>query len=600
VERNHVGIGFKLILLVALTVGVLLATTFLLSQALLRDWALGNARELAETILDQADRRLAASFQELEELARGLAGTKSVRDIDPAAMRDLFIATVLPRQRYLRAVYLGTAAGAMHEWGVGKGFVDHVPSFPPGYDPRRRPWYALALAAGDFAVSAPYHFASVADLGITCVLPVREASGGILGVLGFDILLEDLRGLLEELEIPRGGKAILLAPSGEPMASQFADAQEAGSDGEAESLRIAREAASAGETGAYLDSIGGERHYIVHRRTSGTGWSMVLALPLAPLMAPVDKLLGLVAALDLLLSLLLVLVIGGIIGRIVISPLKGIVAVINRIEAGESSARVGARGHDELGILGGELDKLADLVEQNSRELEGKVRERTAELARLQAENTQLRVVEERERIYRDLHDTIGARLTNIFFCNGVARDLVRGGEPRLMSLLDRVEANCLQAVASVKETIDRTRGGEGAEGDFAAFLSVGVRQRLEAVGLAYDCRIEGSRQLAELCGETLAELEKVVDELVTNVLRHARAGRLGLRLRARKECLELELGDDGVGFDTAAAPRPGAGLDNMRWRVERLGGTISVESAPGTGTRTRIALPAKERQHAD
>jgi nitrate/nitrite-specific signal transduction histidine kinase len=66
------------------------------------------------------------------------------------------------------------------------------------------------------------------------------------------------------------------------------------------------------------------------------------------------------------------------------------------------------RSGDEFGVLGDEFNKLVDTVDSYSRDLEEKVRLRTEELWQLQKENTQLRIAEERRRIYRDMHDTIG------------------------------------------------------------------------------------------------------------------------------------------------------------------------------------------------
>ena len=135
------GIGSKFILFISISIVLFLATAYLISQRVFRDFALRSADEVAQTILDQTDKRLEQFFRDMQFVARSLAGTRSVREVDPAGMRDLFMATVRARDTHLRAIYLGTQDGRMFEWGVGAGFVDDVPSFPPGYDPRRRPWY---------------------------------------------------------------------------------------------------------------------------------------------------------------------------------------------------------------------------------------------------------------------------------------------------------------------------------------------------------------------------------------------------------------------------------------------------------------------------
>ncbi|HOV40065.1 MAG TPA: cache domain-containing protein, partial [Spirochaetales bacterium] len=90
-------------------------------------------------------------------------------------------------------------------------------TFPPGYDPRKRPWYQTALEKGAFSVSEPYRFASVDADGITCVLPVKDPAGHLIGVLGMDILLDNLKTFLDDLTIPKGGRALLISSKGQPI-----------------------------------------------------------------------------------------------------------------------------------------------------------------------------------------------------------------------------------------------------------------------------------------------------------------------------------------------------------------------------------------------
>mgnify|MGYP001427258935 FL=1 len=186
-EERRWGISHKFIALVSAAVAAFMLSAFLLTRTMLERYALDAADETAELILDQTDKRLVAFFSELEALARSLASTAVVKDADRAGMRDLFVSSVLARRGYLRAIYLGGSDGRMHEWGVGAEFVDYEPSFPPGYDPRLRPWYLSAINKDGFSISAPYRYASVDDIGITCVLPVIGDGGSFVGVLGLDM-----------------------------------------------------------------------------------------------------------------------------------------------------------------------------------------------------------------------------------------------------------------------------------------------------------------------------------------------------------------------------------------------------------------------------
>jgi signal transduction histidine kinase len=87
--------------------------------------------------------------------------------------------------------------------------------------------------------------------------------------------------------------------------------------------------------------------------------------------------------------------------------------------------------------------------------------------------------------------------------------------------------------------------------------------------------------------------LFRLAQEALANVSKHAAAGQVEIRLAHADNAITLGIADDGCGFDPQVAADQGLGLDSMRERVEALGGELSVESAPGAGTRlvARIEL---------
>jgi signal transduction histidine kinase len=510
-------------------------------------------------------------------------------------MRDLFIATVMGWKRYIRAVYLGTADGRMYEWGHGPEFVDHVPTFPPGYDPRRRPWYKSALESEGFSISPPYVYASVDALGITCVLKVYSDEGKFVGVLGLDILLENLKTILEDFRIPKQGRAVLLSETGEVLAGQF-------ETGQGDKLTLRRfEAPNLDDhlqrfSGSFNMDLDGQATHFVFRRNIPIGWFVLIGIPHKTIMRPVNWLLTLVTIIDVLLMGMLTIAISLITNKLIAAPLKDIVSVINRFESGDRTARVRIQSGDEFGLLGAELNKLVETVEEYSTSLEAKVRERTEELWKLQQENTRLRIVEERKRIYRDMHDSLGAKLTNIFFCNSVARRVAEREPERMAELLDGIEINCLEAVKNLKDIIWGMKEDEKITEDFSAFLAAGIRQRLHPRGIAFSCRIRPRDMVNGLPQEIKSELGRVFDELVSNVLKHSEAQRVSLSLTVSEEEIKVSFKDNGHGFDTAEAGSSGAGLSNIRYRIEYMRGKMAVTSRPGKGTEFRISIPRKKK----
>jgi methyl-accepting chemotaxis protein len=594
---KRMGISQKFILFISLSVLAFLACTLLISQDIMRRHALRSADELASTILDSTDKQLTQFFGDMEFLARGLAATRPVLEVDPVGMRDLFLANVLARQRYLRAIYLGTTDGYMYEWGQGEGFVDHIPTFPPGYDPRVRPWYLTAIEKDGFSVSAPYLYASVDALGITCVLPVRDSAGKLLGVLGLDILLDSLTSILDDLEIPKDGRAIILDGEGLVVASQFPMARSGvhtlhpvdlpGGEAIFQSLQ-----------GSFASKVEGTDMHFVFRRVDSFDWIIVVGMPYDAILASTRELLKAVTLFDLIMMTAMILAVAGITGRLIISPLNYIVSIINRKEGGQRDARAIIKSGDEFGFLARELNKLFDVVDGYSSDLEAKVKSRTEELWQLQQENTRLRIAEERKRIYRDMHDSIGAKLTNIFFCNGVAKNMARDCQPDLAEMFDGVETNCLEAVQSLKEIVFGMKEDDLIASDTAKFLALGIRQRLKTGGIEFDCRITGREVLNACPMEIRSETEKVFEELVSNVLKHAGASRVKLRIKADPEVLAIRFSDDGSGMTPIMAGDAVSGLNNIRYRIERLGGTMNIESTPDTGTLFNITIPMTGAVH--
>ena len=97
-----------------------------------------------------------------------------------------------------------------------------------------------------------------------------------------------------------------------------------------------------------------------------------------------------------------------------------------------------------------------------------------------------------------------------------------------------------------------------------------------------------------------LAEIEstvyRLVQEALTNVVKHASAQRVEVRVSDRDGDIVLSVRDDGSGFDPQAASGGGFGLLGMRERLALVGGTLDLESEPGTGTVLRAAIPSKRR----
>jgi signal transduction histidine kinase len=134
--------------------------------------------------------------------------------------------------------------------------------------------------------------------------------------------------------------------------------------------------------------------------------------------------------------------------------------------------------------------------------------------------------------------------------------------------------------------------GGGGLEKDFGVFLSASIRKRLEMNGIEFRCRSEPPQALSLLSSTAAGELEKVFEELVSNVLKHSGAKGVELEVMEKADSVLFRFSDDGRGIDLEDAFKQGTGLKNIRFRIEALGGRLSVDTTPGKGTGFAFEVP--------
>lgn len=595
----------KFVLSISSTVVFFLLVLLFVSYSLLRDTALKNARDLSLTILTETDKQIDSFFGEIENLTRQMSGYPAFYEVRTGEMREITLSTVRARQEYLRAVYLGTVDGEMWEWGIGEGFVDNTPVFEPGYDPRKRPWYQQALKAGDFAITKPYVYASVEALGITGVIPVYHPEGDFIGVLGLDIMLDDLKMMIKELRVQKGGKVILLNSEGRVIVDQF-DGN--GKGGERLELKefttfdLEKHGPCEGNNfTAALD--GRDRYYITCTDNKTTGWRLIIALPYDQVMAQATDNIKMVIFIDVLLMLLLSVVIGFLSNVIIIHPLEMTVEVMRRLEKGETDARVQFKRTDEFGILAQQFNRLIETVNDYRLSLEEKVRIRTEENAVLQQENVRLRIIEEKERIYGYLHDSLGARLTNIFISNNVAQSAADHDPAVLQEMLQKIEGNTQRGIEDLKEILFSSRTESRKMIDFPRLLKHNISERLQLKNITFVYAIINPDDFLDLGRDVRFEIEKILQELVSNVLKHSQAGKVELELELRDGLMKISFGDNGIGFDEGKiqeAEGTRFGLQNMRHRIDNLGGSFVLSTRPGRGVMIRIELPAVLKEHED
>ena len=240
----------------------------------------------------------------------------------------------------------------------------------------------------------------------------------------------------------------------------------------------------------------------------------------------------------------------------------------------------------------------ARVSEQNEQRRETVVRleQALAENAGLHAQLlTQAReagVLEERQRLAREIHDTIAQGLTGVITQLGAAR--------QAHDRLDEHERHLANAERIARDSLSEAR--RSVEGSLPSALEAATlpdalhelaRGWSEDSGVAAEVTITGDR--IALDPEIEVALLRTAQEALANVAKHARAGRVNLTLSFMDDVVTLDVRDDGIGFDVdrPAPTSRGFGLHGMRQRVARVAGSLEVESEPGGGTAISARVPA-------
>lgn len=209
------------------------------------------------------------------------------------------------------------------------------------------------------------------------------------------------------------------------------------------------------------------------------------------------------------------------------------------------------------------------------------------EYGRAQHELNRLSVLDERERIGRELHDGVIQSLFSVGM--GLQATATRSGDPEVESRIEGAVAEIDRAIRDLRNYIFGLRPGILADRQLEQALQDLAREFEEKSGVTTVTDID-SAVAAELAPRA-ADLVQLTREALSNVGRHAQASTCRVSLRRDGDDAVLEIDDDGQGFD-ASAPQTGHGLRNLKDRGIAIGGRVTIESTSGEGTTVQIAIP--------
>ena len=274
--------------------------------------------------------------------------------------------------------------------------------------------------------------------------------------------------------------------------------------------------------------------------------------------------------------------------RRALRPTGAMMVTLQRLEAGDLSARMPPAGPSELQRIGAQFNRMADRLQD------------TVSAQRRLAERLLTIREEERRHLARELHDELGQSLTSIraevAFVDEVARESV----PALRPSADALTRTCESMVTAVRHIVQQLRPpGLEAFGLRASLQQlVDSWQRHERQRCRYRLQMEGD--LDRWDDTVSVSVFRLVQEGLTNAVRHGQASWIEVVVSERADGLHLLVQDNGpLDQPPQLQTTGGQGLLGMHERVQALGGTLSLEVAEPHGLRLRIHLPVHEGNHA-
>lgn len=232
--------------------------------------------------------------------------------------------------------------------------------------------------------------------------------------------------------------------------------------------------------------------------------------------------------------------------------------------------------------------RLSTAQREQRRELTNK----NAELAQLANTRTQLAVSHERNRLARELHDTLAHTLSAVEMQLKATEVLLDRDPAGARAAVQRSRDLASTGLSEARRALRALRANPVEDLGLGLAIRQLAERNAERAGFTVDCTIPD--QLPALRPDVEQEVYRIAEEALGNVVRHAQAHHVTIKITYTASQLSLAVSDDGIGFDVAHQPNGHYGIAGMNERAQLLGGQLHIKSHPHTGTHVTLSTPLR------